>query len=265
MKPFLLFVFLGIQFLTVTGQPKPGDYFRLNMQYYTEEGGEKYLGVSPELKASSPGQLGKAMQKYPRRFRYILLNKNRFQNTYEALYPDTIKINQLYAEALTKDSLFMSYFSKLADPFAGSVLKKEAYSIDEMMMVAARFFYCSGIRADSTITSSICISLNGLSDVSFHKDYTLLEAFCFEAIFENIKTADGKSHQFVENFKTYIKAGEKKEKPASNNLNDYLSRVRQYCFAQMENDTLLRQILYSYYTGHQESLPFRIVPGKEKK
>ena len=265
MKRFLLFICMGIQFLTVSGQPKPGNYFRLNVQYFEEEGGEKYLGVSPELKKSLPGKLGEAIQKYPRRFRYILLNKNRFQNTYEALYPDTVKINQLYSEALASDSLFMSYFSSLADPFITADLKKATYNTDELMVVAARFFYCSGVRADSTIISSICISLNGLTDVSFLKDYTLLEAFCFEAIFENLKTVGGKPGQFVENFKAYIKAGEKKEKPAISHLDDYLARVRQYCFERMENDISLRQVLLSYYARHRESLPFSIVPGKEKQ
>ena len=31
----------------------------------------------------------------------------------------------------------------------------------------------------------VCIGLNEVKEASWAKDYTLLEAFCFEAIFEN--------------------------------------------------------------------------------
>lgn len=258
MKLFLLLFFLGAPFSNLPAQVNIGDYIRLNVQYY-EEGGEKYLGVSPELRTSAPGKLGQGMRQYPRRFRYILLNRSHFQNTYEALFPDTSRINRLYADALSKDSLFMSYFNRLADPFLYQEIKKEKYTIDELMMIAARFFYCDGVRIDSTIASHICITLNGLKDVSFSKDYTLLEAFCFETIFENFRTADDKLNLFIENFKAYIQEGEQKEKASLSNLDDYLVRVRQYCFTRMEKDASLKQTLLDYYTRHRNSLPFIII------
>lgn len=257
--PLLLFLMVT-HFSIISAQLNLGDYVRLNIQYY-DEGGEKYLGVSPELGTPAPGKLGEAIQQYPRRFRYILINKSQFQNRYEKLYPDTNRINRLYTDFLSKDSLFMSYFSKLASPFLDMKIKKEKYTILELMLVASRFFYCDEVRKDSTIGSHICINLNGLKDASFFKDYTLLEAFCFEAIFENFRTTDNKPGLFVQNFKEYIREGEQKEKGSFTNAEDYLVRIRQYCFTRMERDTSLKQSLHDYYTRHQNSLPFIVVPG----
>ena len=259
MKLFILLFFLVAHVFIASAQINLNDYIRLHIQYY-EEDGEKYLGVSPEIRTSAPGKLGQAMRQYPRRFRYILLNKSHFQNTYEPLYPDTGKINRLYTDALSKDSLFVFYFNRLAAPFLHPEIKKEKYTRAELMMVAARFFYCDGVRKDSRITSHICINLNGLKDASFSKNYTLLEAFCFEAIFENLRTTDDKPNRFVENFKAYIREAEQKEKVSLSSLNDYLAQVRQYCFTSMEKDTSLKQTLLDYYTRHRDSIPFIIVP-----
>lgn len=258
MKLFSLLFMMVTHFSIISAQVNLDDYIRLNVQYY-EEGGERYLGVSPEVRTSAPGKLGQAIRQYPRRFRYVLLNRSQFQNLYEALYPDTNRINRLYTGTLSKDSLFMSYFNTLADPFLHQKIKKENYTIAELMLVAALFFYCDAVREDSTIASHICINLNGLKEASFSKDYTLLEAFCFEAIFENFRTTDDKLSLFVENFKSYIREGEQKEKISLTNLDDYLARVRQYCFTRMEKDASLRQTLLGYYARHRNSLPFIIV------
>lgn len=258
MKLSTLLFLMVTHFSIISAQVNLSDYFWLNIQYY-KEGEEKYLGVSPELKVSAPGKLGQAMRQYPRRFRYFLINKSHFQNIYEPLYPDTNRINRLYIDALSKDSLFVYYFNKLANPFLHPEIKKEKYTIAELMLVAARFFYCDGVRKDSTIASHICINLNGLKDAAFPKDYTLLEAFCFEAIFENLKTTDDKPNIFVENFKAYIRKGEQKKKASLSSLDDYLAQVRQYCFKRMEKDVSLKQTLLDYYTRHRNSLPFIIV------
>lgn len=257
MKFLLLLFILVFQCFSIAAQVSLGDFVRLNVQYY-EEGGERYLGVSPELKANGTGLLGQAIRLYPRRFKYILLNKSHFQNVYEAYYPDTARINQMYIDALSKDSLFVRYFNGLANPFLDARIKKEKYVVDELMVVAARFFYCDRINEDSTIGSHICINLNGIKDTLFPKDYTFLEAFCFEAIFENLRTADNRPGPFVENFKAYIHEGEQKERKWLTNLNDYLLRVRQYCFARMEKDVSLKDTLIGYYTRNKNNLPFII-------
>lgn len=251
MKLFVFFLLAFTHHTTANAQVNPGDYFYLNVQYYTE-GEEKHLGVSPEIRPTAPGNLGRAMNKYPRRFRYILLNKSHFQNHYDSLYPDTIRINRLYTTALSKDSLFVRYFNWLARPFIRPDMEREKYNGNELMLVAARFFSCDGVRKDSTISSHICINLNGLKDAGFAKDYTLLEAFCFEAIFESLDKG------FVENFKRYIREGEQANRTSGATLDGYLIKVRQYCFSRMEKDESLKQALVEYYTRNTSNLPFVI-------
>lgn len=241
--------------LSVSAQ-NPAAYFRLDMRYY-EEGNEKYLGTSPDIRSDGPGVLGEGMRKYPRRFRFILFNKSKFQDRYEKLYPDTVKINRLYTQSLTADPLFMSYFSKLALPFQNSNQKKMGVSLKELMLVASRFFYCEGIKKDSTINAYICVNLNGLKNV-FGKDYTLIEAFCFEAIFES-SVPSGQPTPFTLNFKSYIKEAEQKEKSLFKDKSAYLEKIRQYCFDQMAKDKELQKALLAYYQLHQNNLPFELL------
>ena len=234
----------------------PAAYFRLDMKYYVE-GNEKYLGTSPEIRNDSHGPLGEGMRKFPRRFRFILANKSKFQNTYESLYPDTAKINSLYTQSLATDPLFMSYFSKLALPFQNANFKRTRFDINELMLVASRFFYCESVRKDSTINSYVCVNLNGLKN-AFDKDYTLIEAFCFEAIFESFKI-NGQPAPFMLNFKSYISAAQKREKPLFKDKSSYLEKVRQFCFEQMANDIELKKALVAYYQTNKHNLPFELL------
>lgn len=254
MKKYQYTLILMAIALSVSAQ-NPAAYFRLDARYYTE-GNEKYLGISPDIRNDGPGLLGQGMRKYPRRFRFILTNKSKFQNRYENLYPDTVKINSLYTQSLATDTLFMSYFSKLSLPFQNPNQKKIRITLKELMLVASRFFYCESVKKDSTINAYVCVHLNGLKNV-FDKDYTLIEAFCFEAIFESYEP----NHQptpFVVNFKSYIKEAERKEKHLFKDKAAYLAQIRQYCFNKMANDKALQKALLAYYQLHQNNLPFEL-------
>ncbi|WP_199118168.1 hypothetical protein [Pedobacter sp. ASV28] len=248
---------LAIAAITLSASAQnPVSYFRLEMKYYIE-GKEKYLGTSPEIRNDAPGVLGEGMRKYPRRFRFILVNRSKFQNIYENLYPDTAQINRLYTQSLSADTSFMGYFSELSLPFQNPNYKKISIDTKELMLVASRFFYCESVKSDSTINAYVCVNLNGLRNV-FDKDYTLIEAFCFEAIFESFRR-DGKPAQFMSNFKSYINEAEKNEKSIFKDKLSYLEKIRQYCFDQMANDTELKKALISYYQLHKSNLPFELL------
>lgn len=236
----------------------PGDYFRLDVRKYAEDG-ESYIGVSPEIRNGIKGPLASAMAKYPRRFRYLLLNRSVFNGQYDQLYPDTNRINQLYKQSLARDARFKEAFEALARPFTDPSATRATFGIDEMMKVAARFFYCDGMAKDSSIQSHICINLNGLKPGSFTKDLFLLEAFCFEAIFANYRTAGNQEAPFVTNFKKHIKAGEKQERTRSFSTKDFIARVREYCFLLMEQDESLKKALLGYYTAHKKGVPFTLL------
>lgn len=255
MKNFCLII-LVLNFSSAFGQLNPATYFKLDIRYYADET-EKYLGVSPEIKLVNTDDFGIAIQKHPRRFRYILLNKSEFQNRYEKLYPDTVLINTLYTNSLRENKLFMLHFDNLTKPFSKLKFKKLVYNKDELMQVAARFFYVEGMKKDSTINSYICINLNGIKN-AFKKEYTVLEAFSFEAIFEQFKV-DGQPNPFMKNFKTYINQAIAIEKPQFKNEKTYVENIRKYAFVKMEKDSKLQSALLNYYQLNKSNLPFEIV------
>jgi hypothetical protein len=51
------------------------------------------------------------------------------------------------------------------------------------MEVSSKFFYCDQVNPDTSIQAYVCVGLNGVKEAKWNKDYTLLEAFCYEGIF----------------------------------------------------------------------------------
>jgi hypothetical protein len=202
-KDFLLLTALLMYMQVLRAQPSPADYIRLDMRYYTENG-ERYLGTSPELITTRGDAISQAMVKYPRRFRYLLLNRSAFQGIYEGLYPDTVRINHLYTASLQKDPEFVRAFQLLCAPFSGKTTDTVRFTRSELLQVAARFFYCEAVTTGLQIRSSICIGRNGLSSLLVTDDQAVLEAFCFEAIFETYYPQPGQKNVFVNNFLSYI-------------------------------------------------------------
>jgi len=253
--PFLLFLFACNG--PAMGQPDPAGYIRLSVRYYEEEG-ERYLGVSPELTGTRNDVLARAMKKYPRRFRYVLMNKTRFQGIYEKYYPDTIRINRLFTDSLRMDTSFMHVFGLLSMPFTGQKTPAIRFSRQQLMTVAARFFYCQAVRTDSGIASTICVGRNGLEELGSFPDQSLLEAFCFEAIFEKYYTSPGIKNLFIARVLSFIEEGRQRYIHLFPNKELYLQTVRQYCFEKMEQDDALATALLDYYEANKSSLAFAI-------
>lgn len=223
-----------------------------------EEDGQRYSSSYPKIQAQLPGKKGALMNKYHRRFEYVLQNKTRFQGLYDSLYPDTVKISARYIHEISSDIKFMGYFNELAQALDGSARVKTQYTAQELMHVASKFFYCNRVKPDSTVDAYICVALNGVPEANWKTDYTVLESFCFEAIFENIKTKDGRRSDFVDNFVNYRKEGERNFKASVNEPDVYLKSVRDFCFKKMAADADLRSVLMNYYTSTRQTLPFEI-------
>lgn len=257
MKRYFFLLHLTILSFNIFGQALLSNYIELKVEQY-EEDNEKYIGVSPKIKDNLPGKEGKLINKYHRRFDYLLQNKTHFQGIYDKLYPDTNKINKLYIASISNDLNFVSYFTDFKKSLTSNAIQKSKFNKAELMTVASKFFYCDGLKPDSTIRSHICIALNGVTEAKWNKDYTLLEAFCFEAIFENYYVKDKIRNQFVDNFVTYIKEGEKKAKSTLNEPKVFLESVRIYSFKKMEQDKALLTTLLTYYNKVQQTLPFEI-------
>ncbi len=253
----VLLLFIALQ--SVAQNVELSSHIGLDIRYY-EEDGERYLGVSPVLITSENDVISQAMKKYPRRFRYLLMNYTKFQGVYEQYYPDTIRINRLYTQSLAADTSFIQFYKKTTSPFTEKQPVPIRFSLQQMMQVAARFFYCQSLLGDQRIVSTICIGRNGLENLSVSNNQPLLEAFCFEAIFEKYYDKNGKKNIFIGNFLSYIHEAEKLySDQMALNPDVYLSKIRAYCFEKMENDKSLQQSLLDYYEGNRKSFAFEFL------
>lgn len=232
-------------------------YFELKAEKYKEAEGE-YVGVSPAIKDNASDNVGRFITSHPRRFRYLLANNSKFQGL-DSLYPDVVKMNKLYIDSIRADKKFVLVFQNLPVPVTSKTFKRETYRKKELMQVASRFFFCDTVRPDKSIGSHIYIALNGLKEAQFEKDYTVLEAFCFEAIFEAIDQKRPVRTKFVENFLAYIEEISNKEKQNISSSDSYLRNVRLAVFGRLQTDKELENVLLEYFQKNKENLSFNIL------
>jgi hypothetical protein len=257
MKSRFWLVYLILSLLPITTFAQDFEkYIELKAQKYKEDEGE-YVGVYPIVRDNLQDNLGKFIASHPRRFNYLLANRSAFQGL-EKYFPDVMRMNKLYLHSLRADKNFVTYFQRLTIPVTSKKFKRELYNRKELMRVASKFFFCHTVKGDKTIGSTICIGLNGIQEAQFEKDYTLLEAFCFEAIFEAIEKQAPEKTNFVKNFLKYIAEISNREKSNSSTPEVYLKNVRGAVFHLMESDAELADTLMKHYQQHKNTLPFEI-------
>lgn len=126
-----------------------------------------------------------------------------------------------------------------------------------MMLIASRFFLCDKVnKSDTTVGYHICVGINGQKELNSNRDYTTLEAFCFEAIFHFYK--EGKP-PFVTNFIRYIKNSTSKHKADFKDFNILLENVKRDCYRDMEKDEALRKSLLLFYQLNKENISIKII------
>jgi hypothetical protein len=133
---------------------------------------------------------------------------------------------------------------------------QNTYSVDELMEVASKFFYCDQVMPDTSIQARICIGINGLKEVNWEKDYTLLQAFCYEAIFNEL---DNDESQIWNSFVSKKELTCERFKKDIKSLNAYLEAVKINLFEAMKNDEILKQKLLNYYELNRSNLAFVLI------
>lgn len=205
------------------------------------------------------------INKYKRRFDYILINTPKInqqkyyniRNEIGLLYPDTNEIRIQYLKQYLKDINLKSNF--ITTYYAITNIhkqKKVNFTINEMMNVASRFFYCDKVNSDTSVEAHVCIGLNGIKDVKWKRDYTLLEAFCYEGIFNDFDKNTSEIWESFSKNKMKICAENKKN---INSLNDFLLIVREQLIESMKEDKILKQELLNYYDLNKKNLSFNII------
>ena len=211
-----------------------------------------------ELAKSSP------LWDYHRRFDYLILNtpvihapeNGKWRSDLFSLYPDTVALKKKYLEALTSDTVLQSYFQTAQKAILHpQSTVKTVYDREILFEVASRFFYCDQVNPDSTVQAHVCIGINGLKDSSWKSDYTLLAAFCYEAIFNDF---DQKHAGLDLAFSSNKLSAMEENKSHLSNKEEFLIFVREGLYEKMSKDKHLQKVLLSYYKKHQKDLSFRI-------
>jgi hypothetical protein len=211
-----------------------------------------------ELAKSSP------LWNYHRRFDYLILNtpaihapeNGKWRSELFSLYPDTVALKKAYVSALISDAVLQSYFKMTVEAICNRQSSDKAtYDRETLFEVASRFFYCDKVNSDSTVQAHVCIGINGVKDSPWKNDYTLLAAFCYEAIFNDFdQDFSVIDVAFIEN-----KSGVTEENRTHlNNKEEFLRLVRNDLYSKMAKDQRLQKVLLSYYRKHKADLCFRI-------
>lgn len=219
--------------------------------------GKHYASVYPALRPVKDTLAG-FMHHYHRRFEYLLQNKTLF-NDLADWYPDTVRMNEAYAQRLQANKPFLTYLSQLLGPFTTPVRSRQpTYHTAELMLVASRFFLCDQVRPDTTISWHVCIGLNGVKEAAWEKDYTLLEAFCFEAIFDQMFSKNPADTRYMNQFLKAVAESTRKRRTSMTSQDQLLEQVKEDVFRAMQSDRHLKKRLLDHYHQQAPSLPFRI-------
>jgi hypothetical protein len=163
-------------------------------------------------------------------------------------------INSKFCNTLQADS-FYKQFVLLTCGRQDDDTMKVSFSIPELMKIASRFFSCDSIQKEDTLIAyHICIGNNGISELKSTRDYTVLEAFCIEAIFNSLNNHP----KFIGNFNNYVIKSSNKYKQAFESFETHLKKVEYECYAEMEKDKDLQLMLMNYYHKNRENIGFRI-------
>lgn len=202
---------------------------------------------------------------YQMRFDYLLMNvpeihrfeKIRTRDTINSLYPDTAEIRKRYMDIYCGDKKLMECFDDTYNAIKNPDLQRDkVYSADELMEVASKFFYCDEVRPDSSVQMHVCIGLNGVKETKWEKDYTLLAAFCYEAIFNDMGKEGSKIRSA---FSSEHEAAVKQFRNNITTLDKYLEDTRTSLFARMKTNVLLKEKLLAYYELNKKNVAFKIV------
>lgn len=224
-----------------------------------EDAGVKKASAMPILKTDSE------LRKYKMRFEYLLMNVSEMHQPTGVkerteiwnLYPDTIKLKRLYLDKFIQDVKLANYFEETNAPIANPELEiTKTFNQEELMEVASKFFYCDQLLPDTIVQSHVCIGINGIKEAKWDKDYTILAAFCYEAIFDNL---DKDSSQIDEVYKTQKQMACEQYRKNITTLDKYLEDVRLDLFSRMKTNTVLKRKLLLYYELNKNNLAFKLI------
>lgn len=234
------------------------NYFTLEIRE-SEFHGKKLQSIQTVVLNSHKDKFNRFLKNHNNRFDYILFKNNVKFKEMASLYPDTIRIKNEYCNTVINSNEIQNYFISLT-PNTIVAWKKVAdtFSVNELMLVASRYFYCDEIdKKDTTIQSHICIGINGQNEFKSKRDFTILEAFSFEAIFSYMRSK--KDPLFYTEFYNFKNKIAKEKITDFKDFESYLLEIRDLCYIEMQNNLDLKKKILNYYKKNRNNLNFIII------
>ncbi|WP_299714136.1 hypothetical protein [uncultured Tenacibaculum sp.] len=220
-------------------------YVKLNIEKF-EYQGKMLEFVNAEL-TNINDSISSKINKTPRRYEYLLTNRIAIDSVSKVL-PDSVKAHTIF-NSLLKGKKFQQYFY---ETFYND--KKQDFTKEELMVIASRFFLSE--KKGDVYSTKICVGINGLNEHSFkNKDFTLLEAIVYEAIFERLMNENLQAPEFMNNLE---KHRAKAIASIHQNVKDSLLHVKQLVYTAMEHDKALENHLLNYIKENNNNIAINI-------
>jgi len=227
------------------------DYVAVEVPDYTKP--RRWMAQAT-IRRDNKEHSAKFVAAHAHRFEYILFNHVDSMpwkmHEIKIAQMDSMAAGKHLALFLNSNKKFRNYFAILANaqPNAADTV---SFSAKEMMKIAARFFKADRVqRRDTSIGGHVCLGINGQKELKSARDYALLEAFCFEAVFRDERSFN--------TFGKHLKNIGRQEKERFTDFDTLLVKVREKIYALMEEDEHLRSFLLGYYEKNRKNIGFRI-------
>lgn len=231
-------------------------YFYLNVEK-TGDGDVHHFSYYPDIRKIPGDALSSFMQSHSNRFHYLLNNKLGSIHDQLDLNGTTAQIDSGFCKLMHDTENFLEYIGELIPHQDDNIRpEKNAFTMDEMMNIASRFFHVESINeSDTTIQRAICVGRHGVSDLALTKDFSSLEAFIFEAVFNDILK---KNSRLEANFESCIETSLRELRSMPVTLPELLRETRARCYSEMAKDEDLKKNLLRYYQKNRDNVSWRL-------
>ena len=257
MKVVIILFYLLISVNSFSQELDYCNYFSLEVSE-TEYNGNKSKSYNPIIISGKGDRFSKFLKDHHNRFDYILFKNSSKFKVVGNYYPDTIKMRDEFCVNVLNRSEIKNYFQILTPKSLVTWDSRvDTFTIDELMLVASKYFYCDRInKKDTSIQSHICIGINGQREFKSNRDLTLLEAFSFEAIFSYL--GKKKDPLFLSQFNSLKRRINKEKKGDFKDFSSYLLEIRTACYKEIQHNSDLKNKLLRYYSRNKNNLNFII-------
>lgn len=235
------------------------NYIKLDVSEYTYDG-EKRVGCSPSILSSRNDKFARFLVDHSQRFEYLMFNSISNSNDkikeISSYYPDTGKINLEYCKMVIEEKTMINNLINLTpNNLTNWPQNKDTFSINELLLVASKFFYCDQVNEkDTSVARHICIGINGQNEIKSDRNLILLQSFAFEAIFYHLLKKE--APLFEKNFDDFRRQSAIRNKLHFANFDSYLISVRNECYNYMINNSDLKKKLIKYYRNNKNNFNF---------